>query len=165
MEKMTLPDSYPRKDCENAKYYACCMCEPGHVYYELRYDACSAAATVGETITGASSGDTGVVVTDTLESGSVAAGTGAGTLELSGVTGANTTYYQAFTDNEALTGSSTFVGVANDEADKKQYGLMYPEGDTVMRDGKTYCSFHFALRFRKKDDDAVRMEIDEEVEQ
>ncbi|MCK9597897.1 MAG: hypothetical protein M0R06_02580 [Sphaerochaeta sp.] len=156
-------EPYPRKDCQNERYYSCVMCEPELTYYELRFDAGTVEATVGETITGVTSGDTGVVVSTTLETGTYGRlGDAAGTLELSGVTGASDSL--AFEDNESLTGSSTFRGTANYQAIEKKYGLKYPERDMVEKDGKRYCHFHFMLRFRKKDIDADRLEIDEETE-
>lgn len=71
-------------------------------YYALNYDAEVAEATVGETITGGTSGATGVVsyITDY--------GT-TGTLTLTSVSG-------TFQDNEPLTGSSTFSGTSNGTA-------------------------------------------------
>jgi hypothetical protein len=162
LTKLQPTDAYPVKGVENERYYACCMCEPWHTYYELRFDAGSTAATVGETITGATSLDTGVVVTATLESGTYAGGNAVGTLELSGVTGMLDSL--AFNDNETLTGSSTFVGVADGRGIEKVYGLRYPEGSTVERDGRRYCSFHALLRFRKKDMDAEFIDVEEETE-
>jgi hypothetical protein len=153
------PEPAPRKDCENEEYYSCVMCGAGYVYYELRFDTATAAATVGETISGITSNCTGVVVSSALESGSYAGGDAAGTLELSGVTGA--TDDLAFTDNEGLSGTSTFSGMANGQAIGKHYGLVYPAGDMAERDGKRYCTGHFNWRFIPKDRDASKVDVEE----
>jgi hypothetical protein len=155
-------DPYPVKGVENEQYYACVMCEPWHTYYELRFDAGTADATVGETITG-SSGDTGIVVSIVKESGTYAVGDAAGTLELSGVTGSSDSL--AFEDDDVLTGSTSFAGIANGQAIEKVYGLRYPGGSVVERDGRTYCHFHALLRFRKKDADEDKIDINEETEE
>ena len=153
-------DPYPVVGCVNDEYYECAMCGPKYEYYEIRYDGCSVAPTVGETITGASSGCTGVVVDNVLETGAYATGNAAGTMMLSGTTGAADDL--AFTDNEALSGSTSFVGTANTRAIRKQYGLLYPSGDSYERDGKRYCGFHYRLRFTKKDDDAMKTDVEED---
>ena len=136
-------DPYPRRDLEHDKYHACELCGTGYIYYELQYDALVADATVGETITGGSSGDTGVVVSVATETSTE------GTLELSGVTGASDDL--AFTDNETLTGSVNFTATANHQAIAKHYGKLYGEGDLVERDGKYYCKFHYHLKYDYKD--------------
>jgi hypothetical protein len=148
----------PDKDLWHEKYGECQMCGAWYTYYELHFDAASVAATVGETITGAG-GCTGVVVTATLESGSYAGGDAAGHLELSGVTGASDDL--AFVDNEALTGSSTFVGTANHQAYAKVYGMRIPIGELVERDGKFYCVPHYRFRFEKQDRDNERLDAEE----
>ena len=153
-------DPYPVKGAENERYYACVMCEPWHTYYEIRFDAGTAEPTVGETITGSSSGDTGVVVSVALESGTYAWSDAAGTIELSGVTGSALSL--AFEDDETLTGDSTCSVTANGQGIEKVYGLRYAEGDTVERDGKKYCALHAELRWRKRDDDASVISVEEE---
>ena len=155
-------DPYPIRGVENERYYSCVLCEPWHTYYEIRFDAATAAPTVGETITGVTSGDTGVVVSVALESGSYAGSDAAGTIELSGVTGSALSL--AFEDDEALTGGTSFVGVANGQAIEKVYGLRYAEGDTAERDGRRFCQFHYSLRFRKRDDDENKVDVEEETE-
>ena len=68
------------------------------LYYDLAYDGQSANFTVGKTLTGASSGATGVIVADTD-------GGATGTLVLKNVEG-------TFLDNEAITDNNTTPGVA-----------------------------------------------------
>jgi hypothetical protein len=150
-------DPYPIKDVEYEKYRSCVTCGMDFIRYELQFDAGSVAPTVGETITGATC--TGVVTASALESGSYAAGTAVGTLELSGVTGAADDL--AFVDNENLVGSSTFRGVANTKAIGKHYGLFYPESRLGERDGKMYCPTHFSWRWAQKDRDDSKLDIEE----
>ncbi len=135
-------DPYPRRDCEGEKYFSCVVCGPKYERYELRYDAMTAGATVGETVTGAG-GCTGVVTDDMAESAT------AGKLEMSDVTGAADDL--AFVDNEALTGSSGFSATANGQAFRKQYGLLYPEGELAERNGKLYCRHHHRMYFDYRD--------------
>jgi hypothetical protein len=150
-------DPYPIKDVEYEKYRSCVTCGMDFVRYELQFDAGTANATVGETITGSTC--TGVVTNVTLESGSYSAGTAVGTLELSGVTGAADDL--AFIDNENLVGSSTFRGVANTKAIGKHYGLFYPESSLTERDGRFYCPTHYTWRFTLKDRDDSKLDIEE----
>jgi hypothetical protein len=150
-------DPYPIKDVEYEKYRSCVTCGMDFIRYELQFDAGSVAPTVGETITGATC--TGVVTASALESGSYAAGTAVGTLELSGVTGAADDL--AFVDNENLVGSSTFRGVANTKAIGKHYGLFYPESSLTERDGRWYCRTHAQLIFPSRDRDSIILDIQE----
>src|SRR5574343_779257 len=161
MSLLRPTEPWPRKDCRNERYYSCVLCGPQYLRYELQYDGAAANPTLGETITGVTSGATGVFTSWAHESGSHAAATAAGTVELSNVTGA--TAGLAFTDNEPLSGSDGFLATANGQAIEKVYGLKYPEGDSVERDGKRYCAFHYELRFRKRDADADIINIDEET--
>jgi len=66
------------------------------------YDSGSVQPTIGETVTGASSARTGTLSAYTLDSGTFGGGDAAGTLTLIGVTGG-----AAFTNNEALNGSTS----------------------------------------------------------
>lgn len=76
-------------------------------YWLVNFDAGSIAVTAGQTVTGATSGATGVAVqAGTLLTGSYGAGNAAGYLVLYGVTG-------TFQDNENLQVSASTVCVAN----------------------------------------------------
>lgn len=76
-------------------------------YWLINFDAGSAAITAGQTVTGATSGATGVAVIDgTLSSGSYGSGNAVGYLILYGVTG-------TFQDNENLQVSASTKCVAN----------------------------------------------------
>jgi len=66
------------------KHYTCVMCGGDFSNScELQFTNGSVEPTVGETLTGAVSGDTGIVISVTLESGSWALGTAVGTVYLS----------------------------------------------------------------------------------
>ena len=70
------------------------------VAFTLTYDTGSAAISVGDTVTGASSGTTGVVINNVISSGSTGGGDAAGTLYLINVTASGES--QPFTSNEDL---------------------------------------------------------------
>jgi hypothetical protein len=148
----------PEPDFWHEKYGQCVMCDAWRTRYELDFDAGSVAPTVGETVTGAG-GCTGVVTEATLRTGTYAGGDATGVLELSGVTGASESL--AFVDNEALTGSSGFVGVANGQAIEKKYGHIVPDYNLIERDGKKYCSQHYRFRFEKQDRDNAPIRVEE----
>lgn len=145
---------WPKAPIQGRKYYACWLCGKTYTYYELQFDAGAVEPTVGETLTGASSGDTGVVVSVTLESGTYAAGTAVGTVELSSVTGASSDdQLEAFEDNESITGSTGGAGMmtTNGEARKKVYGRLYPDTELAFRDGHYYCRDHYEYKYRIED--------------
>jgi len=135
------------------------MCSAWYERYEMAFDAGSAEPTDGETITGGTSGDTGVVTDYSLESGTWAGGDAAGFIELSTVTGDSEGL--AFEDNESLTGSSTFVATANGQGFKKVYGERVPDTEMVFRDGKYWCREHYRFRFEKADRDEAKLRVEE----
>ncbi len=155
---ITEAKPWPRKDLKHERYRECPMCSAWYERYELSFDAGSAEPTDGETVTGAG-GCTGVVTDYTLESGTWAGGDAAGVVELSGVTGA--TDGLAFVDDEALTGSSTFVGTANGVALQKKYGERRPTGECSFRDGYWWCNTHYNFRFNKQDVDTAPLRVEE----
>lgn len=155
---ITEAKPWPRKDLTHERYRECPMCSAWYERYEMAFDAGSAEPTVGETITGAG-GDTGVVTAYTLGLGSWAGGDASGFIEMSTVTGASDGL--AFVDNEALTGSSTFVGTADGVALQKKYGERRPTGECAFRDGKFWCNEHYNFRFNKHDVDTAPLRVDE----
>ena len=135
------------------------MCSAWYERYEMAFDAGSAEPTDGETITGGTSGDTGVVTDYILESGTWGGCDAAGFIELSTVTGGSDGL--AFEDNESLTGSSTFVATVNGQGFKKVYGERVPDGESIYRDGKYWCREHYRFRFEKADRDEAQLRVEE----
>jgi hypothetical protein len=136
------------------KYYPCWLCGKTALTYEIRFDAGAVEPTVGETLTGGTSLDTGVVMTVALESGSYAGSDAVGTIELSGVTGAIADdQLTAFQDNETVSGSTGGAGMltTNGTALRKLSGRLFPESELAYRDGHYWCRDHYEHKFRIED--------------
>jgi len=95
-------------------------------------------------LTGATSGDTGVVTEVVLESGSYAGGDAAGVVVMDSATGADSDGV-CFSDNELVNGSvgGSNIFTANLDGIVKSQGLPYLEGETVVYNGKRYCLEHY----------------------
>jgi hypothetical protein len=140
---------------------SCNFCGSFYHEVELKFDSGSVAPTVGETITGATSTDTGVVDDVELLSGSYAGGDAAGILTLSSPTGCGaditTTTKHDYglwgTDNEALNGSTGGADMMtlNGNGHRKSYGRLWPENQLIFRDGKYWCPEHYKFRYSKQD--------------
>ena len=140
---MRLPDGWPKTGLRGDKYRSCTWCGDLAVRYTLQFDSGSVAPTVGETLTGDTSGDTAIVVSVDLESGSYAAGDAAGVIEMSNGTGEDDDGY-IFNDNETVSGSTggSNMLTANGVGSRHCYGRLYPESEMYFRNGKWYCSSH-----------------------
>jgi len=126
------------------RHLYCTTCS-GDIYktVELRFDSGSVLPVAGETLTGATSADTGVVVSVALESGTWAGGTAAGTVYLSSPTGIGEDG-ECFDDDETVNGSTggTNILTANGDGITKSEGMPYPEGAGGYFEGRFYCSTH-----------------------
>jgi len=126
------------------RHYYCAICS-GDLYktVELQFDSGSVEPTEDETLTGATSGDTGIVESVTLESGTWAGGDAVGTVYLTSPTGVGDDG-ECFDDDELITGSTGGVNMMTAKGDgiTKSDGMPYPEGDTGIYKGKRYCSTH-----------------------
>jgi hypothetical protein len=114
----------------------------------LDFTSGAVAPTVGETLTGATSGDTGVVKEVALYSGTYAGGDATGRILLETITGWDNLQYSLYDVGESITGStggSSMMVVYNGTV--KVNNRLSPEGETVMIDGVRYCKFHYELRF------------------
>jgi hypothetical protein len=130
------------------KWYDCRLCPKDETLLELKYDAGSSLPVVGETLTGGTSGDTGVVdEIETILSGSWAGGDAAGYIWLSAVTGKDESD-RAFDDNEAITGSAGAALVADGTGTtKRSGGIKHPRHAIVEKDGQYYCAYHYRQKF------------------
>lgn len=110
---------------------------------ELRFDSGSVLPVEDEVLTGASSGDTGIVDSVTLESGTWAGGDAVGTVYLSSPTGVGEDG-ECFDDDEAINGSTggSDILTANGDGITKSEGMPYPEGAGGFFEGKFYCTEH-----------------------
>ena len=101
------------------------MCGPFYNLVEIRFDAGKVEPTVAETITGATSGDTGVVAAVVLESGTYVGEDAVGTISLSSPAGMDANGLWG-TDDELLNGSSggDYMMTLNDEGFTKSVGRL-----------------------------------------
>lgn len=147
------PDSANRFDeAQNSEWRECVVCGTRSYIGIVYFDSGSVAPTVGETITGATSGNTGVIGTVWLRSGSYAGGDAAGVIELSSPTGYERENYTMFSDNELLNGSTSGsnMSTVNGTGSVSINGVLYPQKDMVEYKGKYYCQPHFLYRFRQE---------------
>lgn len=135
------------KNANNDRWRPCHVCGSSQFKGIIYFESGSVAPTTNETVTGATSGDTGVVEAVYLRSGSYAGGDAAGCLEFSSVTGGERENYTAFQANEILNGSVSGANFATAARIGSLIinGVLYPE--TIEYRGKYYCPPHFAYRF------------------
>lgn len=129
----------------------CVLCCARATYVEAPFDNGTAEFAKGETVTGATSGDTGIVAEVELVSGSWAGGDAAGYLTLSSPTGLDSDGHWG-EDNETIT-STSGSATLNGKGTKKVQGFSYPQRDMVFADGRWYCRWHYNYRFKRKRED------------
>jgi hypothetical protein len=130
----------------------CAVCGPIEETIELDYDEGGNEPTVGDTLTGATTGDTGVVSEVILRSGAWASGTAAGTIIMTSGTGVDDDSMSSFKDNENITNTTAgnTVGKTEGVGILKRTGFYYPSEDLIEVDGQHYCRKHYLLKFPKK---------------
>lgn len=147
------------------KWYECAACGPARLFVRLLFTSATSEPQLGETLTGAGSGCTGIVDRVHLYSGSYAAGTAAGDVLLLSPTGYDIGTQLCFTKGEAINGSVS--GAAFMACDPETQGLLsrsgrlYREGDTSLKDGKRYCHFHYHYKWDKRTRQEAQFTIDE----
>ena len=162
-----LPDR-DREENTGEEWYDCCMCGSRYKHAEVHFDSGSVAPTVGETFTGATSADTGVVVSTALYDGAYADGDAEGTVTLSTLTGVSkdstTLVETVYQDNETITGSTGGADMMTVKGTPQvnKYGRLYSESDITVFRGKQYCRGHFLWRWRHKLIDEAPFFITEE---
>lgn len=166
---MTLKIRYPWPTKDHRAYGTCILCSPKLIQFELRFDQGSVEPVAGETLTGGSSTDTGVVATVTLgstrtelfvESGAWADGDASGFVVLescTGVTDDSDDGRHCFEDNEAVSGGSGATLVADDVAVEKVYMIPWPKEMLYKYEGKFYCPYHYNFRVTKKEIDKAKL--------
>lgn len=136
--------------------------------------------TAGETLTGATTGHTGILETLYLASGSWAGGDAAGVFFLRSPTGYDNVLLQIFQNNEVIKSGATTIATVNVPSNtinpntglpyaspKVTYGSvsvsgrLIPDGNLVTYRGKKYCSAHFQFKFRREWEDDVKVPTDE----
>ena len=156
----------------NQRWYDCVVCGTSHRTIELQFISGSTEPSVGDVLTGSSSGDSGTVVTVTLWDGTWAGGDASGIIDLSSPSGlssqtADSNPFTAFTLSEAIENTTTAASNvmschATVYGQGKQYGRPHPEGDVIRYRGKIYCNRHFIYRFQQEWDDEEKIDIKED---
>lgn len=156
------------QNSENSGWRACRVCGTQEFKAIVYFDSGSTSPTVGEIVTGATSGHTGVIEHAYLRSGTYAGGDAAGCLELTSPTGYERAEYTVFQDNETLTGSTSLTNFAtvNGAGSVVINGVLYPESDMVEYKGDWYCAPHFEWRFgfEWKDEQKFKSSLEKERE-
>ena len=139
---------------------SCVLCGGSKTLVEVQFDSGSVEPEEDEVVTGATSGDTGVVVTVTLESGTWAGGDAVGTLQLASCTGIDDEGLWG-EDDEDINGSvgGDNILTLSDDGFSKVYARLWPTSMLTKRDGKNYCPEHYAFRFRNTDLDRTRLNL------
>jgi hypothetical protein len=154
------------KDNPNEKWDWCYLCgKPNHLCV-LYFDSGSTLPIKGETITGATTGDTGVVEKVYLTSGSWSGGDAEGVIILENPTGWTSEDHVMFDEDELLNGSTAgnnFSTVKHDSS-VSVTGRKYPDGNLIEEDGRKYCRDHYKYRYHFKHLDDKDQSIADESE-
>jgi len=147
---------------EDAKYYSCTLCGGKHSRVEFWFDSGSVEPTEDETLTGGTSGATGVVVTHTLHKGTFAGGDAEGTVEMDACTGISDR--ESFEADETIAGSTGGADMMTTASvgSEKVYGRLYPEWAIAVYKGKKYCIEHYNYVSRKREERDAEIDITEE---
>jgi len=161
MPQVRIPSRYPA--VMGQKWMACRMCGAYTKWLQLKFDAGITEPTADETLTGATSGHTGVVENVTVVSGSWAANNAAGYVELSSPVGIDAETLQAFTDNETVNGSvgGTNMLTAEGAGNAKYWGILHPKSNMVEKDGGWYCKWHYKMKYGDEESDRATLDLDE----
>lgn len=132
------------------KWDFCCLCGSKQIRALVHFDSGSVTPTDGETITGATSGDTIVMDNYVLISGTFAGGDAVGIIEGTSPTGYDDVNLEIFQNDEALNGSTSGDDFAtvNKIGAIQISGRMVADSDLVEYQGKKYCRAHFKFKFK-----------------
>ena len=147
------------------KYDSCTICGTQTYRVVVHFDSGSVAPTVGETVTGATSTDTGVIESVTLTSGTYAGGDAAGIIILTSPTGYDGNTSLIFSDNEHLNGSTSGANFSdvNGITGINRSGRLHPDWNLITYRGVKYCKAHFFYRFKREWEDESKIDISESL--
>lgn len=139
----------------------CVLCGAKWTRVGLKFDTGATEPQADETLTGATSTDTGVVTEVILISGAWD-GTAAGYLEMKSEIGIDEDGHWG-TDNENINGSvgGTSIIKVDGEGWQMINGILYPESRMIEVDGKWFCKGHYNFRHRRKKMDEQIPDISE----
>ena len=146
----TLKPKVFREKIRGEKMHTCFTCGKKYTHAVIKFHSGHTEPEEDETLTGATSGHTGVVVDSVVTEGSWFDNDAVGYVEISSVTGIDEG--DVFEGDEVIDGS---VGGANlfkvTHGTEKSYGTMYPLSYLVKYKGKWYCKEHY-LAHKKADE-------------
>lgn len=148
-------------DNEDDRWYECVACGKLRKRVTIKFISGGTEPQEDETLTGAASGDTGVVDEVEKVSGTWAGGDAAGYVYLKDYTGADEESFRAFQADESINGSVGGNGLITVDSYQPWvtfYGRMYREGDTAVYQGKRYCLGHYGSFIDKEKLDEVRLQ-------
>jgi len=144
------------------KWRSCRLCEASkQTKAEIKFDQGTVEPAEDDTLTGPTSGATGVVEEVELLSGSWAGGDAAGYITMTSPTGIDSDGHWG-EDGETATTVAGGSVVLDGDGTKKVYGLLYPEGDSIF-DGAYYCRWHHAFRFGPKRRDENKITANDDI--
>jgi len=150
---------------EHSKWKPCRLCGTRWVTAELKFDSGSTLPVVGETLEGATSGDTGVVTeVETLISGAWGDSDAAGYLHVDTLSGDDPEQYSIFTDDELINGSTAGDSclTADGQGNIKIWAILWPKRMLTKFRGFWYCNEHLGWRTRPKLRDEDKLIVTEE---
>jgi hypothetical protein len=148
------PARIPPRDDE---WDSCCRCGDFYNEVEIRFKIGAIEPAIGATLTGVTSGDTGVVDTIVIESGAWG-GTAIGTITLTSATGVDDDGAWG-EDGELLRRTGENMMTLNGEGIQKSYGRLWPMDQLTKRNGKYWCPQHYVWKFYLKDLDDAKINI------
>ena len=131
------------------KWDECVMCGARRIRVLVHFDSGSVEPTYGETVTGATTGDTMVMDRYVLISGTYAGGDAVGVFEGTSPTGYNDIALEIFQNDENLNGSTSGDNFAtvNKVGAIQVSGRLVPVPELIEYRGKKYCREHFRFKF------------------
>ena len=147
------------------KWKTCYHCGTELLTCELKYDSGSVEPQEDETLTGATSGNTGVVteVEDPI-TGTWAGGDAAGYLTVKTPSGYDSEQLTMFEDNELINGSTAGDNclTCDGEGQIHMNALYYPKRLMTKYEGRWMCVWHYKWKSRLEELDKQRILISEE---
>jgi len=167
MSKVTIKPKPPSMSPgHHEKWKTCYHCDARYLTCELKYDAGGTTEpTVGETFTGATSGDTGVVTeVQTLISGSWTGDNATGYITLDTLTGYDGEQLTMFEDNEAINGTTAGNDclICDGAGQIHIGGIFYPKRLMVKHEGRWYCIWHYRFKTRLENLDKQKIDVRED---
>jgi hypothetical protein len=159
--RLPLRSDYGRDEGE--EWGECCLCGSRRYQAIVHFTNGTTTPAEHETVTGATSLDTGVLDKYVLISGTFAGSDAAGVFILTSPTGYDAANLEIFTSGELLNGSTAGNSFAkvNRTGAVQITGRLIPGCDLVTYEGKDYCKAHFQFKFARTWQDEAEVDYNE----